>query len=663
MLFVNGSEVILVTAFFALTLLALVVAVCRTLLFRARVVVLSLWVAASVVVFWTASSYQKTRAHVDTIPERPVEMWEEGEEGYVSSRTCRACHPHNYVTWNASYHPRMTQLATPESVLGRFDGSELQIDSRRYRLERRGDEFWAEFDSPASEGKPRRIWRRVVLTTGSHHMQVYWYATGQGRNMGQLPIVYVNEVKRWVPRDSVFLKPPMAPQESETRRWAQVCIRCHTTAGKPGLDLHDASLDLTRVAEFGIACEACHGPAEEHVRHYRDPQERYRSHFSDEPGGSIVHPARLSHRRSSQICGNCHAVTMHHRHEEFMQWVENGFRYRPGDDLDETRLVVCEKNFSHPALQQHLQREPGALEAHFWSDGMIRISGREYNGLIESPCFQRGELSCLSCHVMHKLHDDPRPLKEWANDQLKPGMEGNRACLQCHDPFDDDNQLTAHTHHPPDSTGSKCYNCHMPHTTYGLLKAIHSHQIDSPTVQASLTTGRPNACNQCHLDKTLYWASQYLHEWYAIPKPEQLSADQQSVAASLLWLLKGDAGQRALAAWSMGWQPAKVASGENWIAPFLAPLLDDPYHAVRYIAYRSLRRLEGFRNFEYDFVGDPRERAAAARRVVEVFERMRAVAPLPHNPSILVDPQGGLLTDELVRLLRERDDKPMGLLE
>ena len=47
----------------------------------------------------------------------------------------------------------------------------------------------------------------------------------------------------------------------------------------------------------------------------------------------------------------------------------------------------------------------------------------------------------------------------------------------------------------------------MTATTYGLVKAIRSHLIDSPTVESSLTTGRPNACNLCHLDRTLDWTA------------------------------------------------------------------------------------------------------------------------------------------------------------
>ena len=60
--------------------------------------------------------------------------------------------------------------------------------------------------------------------------------------------------------------------------------------------------------------------------------------------------------------------------------------------------------------------------------------------------------------------------------------------------------------------------------------AIPSHQISSPTVQATIDTGRPNACNLCHLDKTLEWSAEHLFEWYGTPKPD-LNDDDRTIAA------------------------------------------------------------------------------------------------------------------------------------
>jgi hypothetical protein len=263
---------------------------------------------------------------------------------------------------------------------------------------------------------------------------------------------------------------------------------------------------------------------------------------------------------------------------------------------------------------------------------------------------------------MHQSRDDPRPRPDWADDQLKVGMDGNTACLQCHERLKNVDQLSQHTHHAPASSGSACYNCHMPFTTYGLLKAIRSHQISSPSVQASLETGRPNSCNQCHQDRTLAWTADYLSRWYDVPRPK-LSADEQQIAATVLWALSGDAGQRALMAWSFGWEEGLAVSGNHWQAPYLAQLLEDRYDAVRFIAERSLRRLPGFHEFEYDFVGPPEQRAAAHQRALLTWAGAPISQERPFAAPVLIDRQGRVQQTPFQRLWKLRDDRPMAVKE
>jgi hypothetical protein len=259
---------------------------------------------------------------------------------------------------------------------------------------------------------------------------------------------------------------------------------------------------------------------------------------------------------------------------------------------------------------------------------MVRATGREYNGLLDSPCFKnagadaRRTMTCFSCHVMHKPADDRRPMRVWANGQLAAPATGNGACTSCHATTSD------HSHHRAESSGSSCVECHMPHTTYGLLKTIRSHQISSPSASATVATGRPNACNLCHLDKTLAWTADYLERWYGAPRPG-LGEDEQSVAAAVLWLLKGDAGQRAIVAQAMGRSPAQEASGTAWLTPYLALTQKDHYDAVRMIATRSLMTLPPFRR------GD-----------------------LPKgNPRLLINDDGTFDAARVNRLVRERDNR------
>jgi len=269
--------------------------------------------------------------------------------------------------------------------------------------------------------------------------------------------------------------------------------------------------------------------------------------------------------------------------------------------------------------------------------------------MIKSPCFEHDiesrKMSCLSCHSMH--HSDP-------NDQLADRMNGNHACLQCHDSYAAN--LEKHTHHPPDSQGSLCYNCHMPHTSYALLKAIRSHRVESPNVRNSTEFGKPNGCNLCHLDKALEWTSNYLSSWYGV-EPAELSPEERRTAASLLWLLKGDAAQRAVTAWSYGWKPAHEASGKQWQAAFLSSLLEDPYAAVRFIAFDSLRRLPGFKEVKYDFIASATIIKQQAQSVLLQWNAIRDKRLPDDTSSILMDSSGSLKVEEISRLLQQRDDR------
>jgi hypothetical protein len=235
-------------------------------------------------------------------------------------------------------------------------------------------------------------------------------------------------------------------------------------------------------------------------------------------------------------------------------------------------------------------------------------------------------------------------------------MRGNQACVQCHDQFENEQSLTAHTHHAAGSSGSECQNCHMPYTTYGLLKAIRSHTVDSPSVAVSVASGRPNACNQCHLDKTLAWAAEHLKANYGIAEPV-LSEDERTVAASLLWLLRGHAGQRALAAWTMGWEPARQVAGGDWLAPYLSQLLVDPYDAVRLVAHRALRRQPGFADFAYDALGTPAERAQTSQRAIAIWDRIGRNESLTTGDSVLIRESGELDRSRIGKLLAQRDNR------
>ncbi|MCB9553001.1 MAG: hypothetical protein H6705_14220 [Myxococcales bacterium] len=635
---------------------------------------------------------------------------------HSSSRACRACHPAEHASWHRTFHRTMTQAVGPATMLAAFDGRTLTDGPRRYRVWREGDVFQVDMPRPGTNGETAadRLVRPVVMSTGSHHMQAYWVpsagvdappeeagravfaarCTGcHGRDGGakgellsligagitpgevaarleapphaglvpgaeraaverfvariqlvgplvQFPFVWLVKPGRWVHEEHTFLQPPSPPAAVEPYGdvWSDACDQCHSV--QPSHDWEpETQAGAAAAAELGIACEACHGAGRRHVERHANPAARYARLFGDGTADDIVSPAALDHERASGICGQCHGELVAK---------DPDVRHVPGAKLSLFADVVQYTPQDPPEwLREVLAHEPTMLDDAFWGDGTIRIAGRAYNAMALTGCFTRGTMSCLTCHSMH---DAP------ANDQLRGPAVDDTPCTGCHPEVARD--VEAHTRHPFASDGSRCYNCHMPHTTVGLLTLMRSHRVDSPSAVTSAWTGRPNACNLCHLDKTLGEVAETLTAWYGQP-PLPGVADDLGASAVVAWALRGDAVQRGAAAWHMGWGPARAASGDDWQPLYLARLLDDPYSVVRAIAVDALRSFPGFEDFGYDYTGPPADRAAAVERAMS---RWRAQGPPRARPSVFIR-DDGIHWSSIGVLAEQRDDSPVRVNE
>lgn len=585
--------------------------------------------------------------------------------GYATSDRCEACHPSQYHSWHRGYHRTMTQYATPEAVRGNFDDQTLREGDSELHLSRRGDDFFVEMVDPLwqyqvdigrrpppgpAEAAPR-VLRRISMVTGSHHMQAYWVPASAGNSQLSLPFTYLFDDHRWVPRSQVFLHPPEQDHYDE-QVWNVSCIRCHTTAGQPlALRSSDAPPDPddwridSRLGENGIACEACHGPAEAHVAANQNPLRRYWLHLRGAGDPTIVNPARIPAARGAEVCGQCHSLT------EISEEIElgRGKTYVAGAELETTQPLLRPLHPT-PALQQHLADDPLYLRNYFWADGTIRVSSRDYSGLVESKCMQSGTLWCGSCHSLHD--SDPVNL-------LGKGKASDAACTSCHPAIG--GAVEAHTHHPAGSQGSRCYNCHMPYTVYGLLKGIRNHRIDSPQVTGATAAGnaRPNACNLCHVDKSLGWTQQQLARWSKPPGPATPAAPAAApdtgadadAPAAVRWLLSGDAVLRALAAWQLGWQAGEQPAAVGPAVPYLVTALEDPYAAVRYVAGHALQKIVPGAEFDYLAPPEVRQRAGS-----EILRRWLARHPMSDRESQAVDAR-------IRRLVQQRDNTPVRAME
>ncbi len=578
------------------------------------------------------------------------------EEGFVSADECRECHASQHASWHETFHRTMTQVASAESVSPSWDDVTLTSRGRTYRLFRQDDEFWVDTVDPAAELRvfiggeefqpedlPRTT-RQIVMTTGSHHHQTYWMQNPNGVLI-QFPWVYHINTERWVYRIDSFLRPPTDVVTYNV--WNLSCIACHTTGGQPRVD--PLTKTMYSAGELGIACEACHGPGEAHVALARSKPELAPDDWR------IVHPGKATAEVSSQICGQCHIIAERTNEEH---WQLHGDPYRAGGDhFDIMRRVVLNAE----DLDVRDEHHGHSLKTMFWPDGTVRTGGREYNGLLRSRCYTAGQghrqISCLSCHAMHGYESTSKLL---ASEKV-----GDVSCTQCHTESQYAEQLATHTHHDAASEGSRCVNCHMPHTSYALFSAIRSHRIQSPQTRPGVVGARPNACNLCHLDRTVAWTADRLREWYQVDPPGEPTDDEANVAAGALWLLKGDAAQRSVAAWHMGWPPARAAASDDWIPPLLATALDDPYSAIRYMAYEALKQHSGFEEFDYAFDAPAEDRRQAMNRALALWNEQQRTESLSGEQAsrLLLTAEGARDEAKIRRLLDRQDTRPITILE
>jgi predicted CXXCH cytochrome family protein len=547
---------------------------------------------------------------------------------YVQAAQCLRCHPDHSASFARTFHRTMTQSAA--RALAGVDLRDAKLDyfgvSARVQRNARG-EATLSYQLPGAAAESFVIEK----TVGSRRYQQY--IARRGQELVRLPVAYHIEEQRWFHMNGAFLTPDpeltpegtlaRADYERHVTRWNDNCVFCHNVAPNPGkrAGTHGSVRFDTEVAELGIACEACHGPGGEHAARNANPLRRYVLHASGRRDPTIVNPARLSDARSLDVCGRCHGQRITDDVEHFLR---RGDPFLPGEDL---------ALYSAPLWRDTTLHGEQAFEARFWSDGTPRLTAYEYQGVLLSPCAQRGRLTCLSCHGMHE--GDPR-------GQLRPSRQGAAMCTQCHGALSAPQAQAAHARHPADASLPSCADCHMPRIVYGVLDVHPSHRIESPAPARQAAEDRPDACSQCHLDKTRAWAARERARLFgpepgsSPPPPGELGSSPppppgeagRGLSELERALFQGDPIQRALAASAYGRaQPefrsradarASTASSARRLAFLLEVMENDPYPAIRHLAQRSARQLlapsSELTSYVPETPRDQRSRALAALR-------------------------------------------------
>jgi predicted CXXCH cytochrome family protein len=419
----------------------------------------------------------------------PIAAGADPSVSFVGTESCAGCHTRQFEAWKSSHHALAMQPASPATVLGDFADAALEHFGATTTFFRNGDKFMVRTDGPdgALHDYP------IAYTFGVYPLQQYLIAMPGGR-LQALGIAWDSRPKGQGVHRWFHLYPGQRLKTSDplhwtggNQTWNYQCADCHSTNLKKNYDLA-ANIYATSWTDLHVACEACHGPGARHVAwakahaeggayplatdnarmgltNWLKPTDN--GHWEMDSGKGIARRTEPLVSSELDTCAACHS---------------------------RRKVIVQDRVPGEPYLDAFLPAllEPGLYHA----DGQIDGEVYEYGSFLQSRMHAAG-VTCSNCH-------DPHGAKLRA--------EGNALCGQCHLPEKFD--VAAHHHHPPGGAGAQCVNCHMPTKNYMVVDARRDHSIQIPRPDLSVSLGAPNACNQCHADRSAQWAAETVAGWY-----------------------------------------------------------------------------------------------------------------------------------------------------
>ncbi|MET0618952.1 MAG: multiheme c-type cytochrome, partial [Thermoanaerobaculia bacterium] len=407
---------------------------------------------------------------------------------FLGREACKGCHAAEYERWTGSHHDLAMQEATDETVLGDFGSRTFTHFGVTSTFYKRDGKYFVRTDGP--DGKLHEY--PIAYTFGVSPLQQYLIPFPGGRYQA-LNVVWDTRPRkdggqRWFhlyPKEAVPYDDPLH-WTGPYQNWNFMCAECHSTNVKKGFLAAEKRYETT-FSEIDVSCEACHGPGSAHVA-WAKAVEAGEAKKADadkgmavvlkDPAGKaswIIDPAtglaKRSVPRTSQAeietCARCHA---------------------------RRSVVAADYVYGQPLLQTH---RPALLdEGLYYADGQILDEVYEYGSFLQSKMHAKG-VSCSDCHNPH---------------DLKVAGSADRVCAGCHAPEKFD--TTAHHFHKADSAGARCTSCHMPTRDYMVVHTRHDHSFRVPRPDLSVAIGIPNACTQCHRDRSDRWAADAAKKWW-----------------------------------------------------------------------------------------------------------------------------------------------------
>ncbi|WP_373944885.1 tetratricopeptide repeat protein [Vibrio chagasii] len=423
---------------------------------------------------------------------------------YIGSEACIDCHSAEVEAWQGSHHDMAMKHATDDSVIGNFDNQTITHQGKPNRFFRKGGEFWVNIEGPDGQFKDYKI----SYTFAFEPLQQYMVEFEDGR-VQLIPFAWDSRTKSEGGQRWFHLYPDTTNTDefywtNSGQNWNFMCADCHSTNLEKNYDMASNTYSTTW-SEINVGCEACHGPASEHVEqakqaahspkansgksaqltaHYgfdRDLSKSVKEWVYQE-GNSTLQPKDIIHTNQVQTCAQCHS-----RRTQLNETAD----HVKGSFFDKYRLSLIS-----PELYHH--------------DGQIYDEDYVYGSFLQSAMAEKG-VTCTNCHDPHTA-------------ELKIAEEA--VCSQCH--IASEYTPEKHTFHEANTEASKCTTCHMPETTYMEVDPRRGHSWHVPRPDISQHIKTPNVCTSCHEDKTDQWADKQIGQWF----PDSKYRNQQHFAVA-----------------------------------------------------------------------------------------------------------------------------------
>lgn len=315
-------------------------------------------------------------------------------EQFADAASCATCHKTIYDTYISSAHSITSSpsnvkgsFISPDNVFHYSNGAKVLMEQRDSGLFQVSDQETHRFDITIGSGRKAQTY-------------LYW----KDGHYFQLPVSYFVPAQKWANSPGF---PATHPKFD--RMIPSTCFGCHSSM----VALKEVKMEKLHLAEefeqnkmvFGIDCQRCHGPAEEHVQFHT-------AHPEEKEGRHMARISALGNQQQLDMCAICHSGLKTPQ--------KSPFGFKPGDALSD----YIYPDLSRPA-------KPEEMDVH----------GNQYQLLTASQCFlkSKGMMNCSSCHNPHTSEK---------NDM----QVFSQRCMNCH-------KTTAHK--TPVLTDN-CIDCHMP---------------------------------------------------------------------------------------------------------------------------------------------------------------------------------------------------------